>query len=69
MKGSTYLLGLVLLTGLSACARDGNQSRLWYDMLHEQQRQQCIEQGSRNCEPAQSYDRYRDQRNEAIKSE
>lgn len=64
-KGSKLLLGIICVAGLNACAKDGNHSRLWYDMLHERQRQECINAGGRDCERPQSYDRYKAQRDEA----
>ena len=65
LKGSKLLFIMACVAGLSACAKDGNQSRLWYDMLHERQRQECIAAGGRDCERPQSYEQYKAQRNEA----
>lgn len=36
-------------------------------MLHERERQECLQQGRSDCPDAESYDKYKKQREEIIK--
>ena len=37
-----------------------------YDMLHERERQECLKQGRSDCPGAESYDQYKQKRDETI---
>ena len=51
-----------LLVIITACSQ-----RAVYDMVHERERQLCKEQGRTDCQRAESYDKYKQQRDEIIK--
>ena len=55
------LLVSIVLVMLTACSQ-----RAVYNMLHERERQLCIEQGRTDCHRAESYDKYKKQREEVI---
>ena len=40
-----------------------------YDMLHEKERQECLKQGRTDCPHAESYDKYKQKRDEIMKSD
>lgn len=55
-----FLLSLVVVL-LTACSK-----QLVYDAIHERERQECLKQGSSDCPRAESYDKYKSQREEVI---
>lgn len=56
----TFLFSIVLVM-LTACSQQAA-----YDMLHERERQECLKQGHSDCPPAESYDKYKQKRDELI---
>ena len=55
------LLSVVFIL-LTACSQQAV-----YDMIHERERQLCLEQGRSDCSRAESYNEYEQKRNEVIK--
>lgn len=55
------LLLSIVLVMLTACSRQAA-----YEMLHERERQECLKQGRSDCPPAESYDKYKQKRDELI---
>ena len=49
---------------LSACSDRAKHAA--YDMLHEKQRQDCLKQGHTDCPGAESYDKYKQKRDEVM---
>jgi hypothetical protein len=58
MKISLVSLVLIMLT---ACSQHAV-----YDMLHERERQECLKQGRSDCPSAESYDKYKQKRDEVM---
>ena len=58
------LLVSILLVMLTACSQ-----QVVYDTLHERERQECLKRDRGDCPRAESYDKYKKQREEAIGSE
>ena len=56
----TILFSLVVIM-LSACS---NQAV--YDMLHEREQQECLKQGHSDCQRTESYNKYKQKRDEEI---
>ena len=61
MKIILFCLALVLLT---ACSKEAV-----YDMMHEKERQECLKQGRSDCPRIESYDKYKQQRDEILQRE
>ena len=55
-----FLLSIILVM-LSACSQQAV-----YNMLHERERQECLQQGRSDCPSAESYDKYKQKRDEVI---
>ena len=55
------LLLSIVLVMLTACSQQAA-----YEMLHERERQECLKQGRSDCPPAESYDKYKQKRDELI---
>jgi len=53
------LLPIITLLTITACSQQAV-----YNMLHERERQLCIEQGRTDCQRAESYEKYKQQRDE-----
>lgn len=60
----TLLISFTLLMLTTSCS--DRSTHAFYDMLHEKERQECLKQGRKDCPRAQSYDKYKAQREEAI---
>ena len=58
-----FLLSVVVVL-LTACSK-----QLVYDTIHERERQECLKQGRSDCPRAESYDKYKNQREEVIKNQ
>ena len=58
MKIFLFIFVLVTLAGCS--------KQLVYDAIHERERQECLKQGRSDCPRADSYDKYKSQREEVI---
>ena len=58
------LLVSILLVMLTACSQQAV-----YDMLHERERQECLKRDRGDCPRAESYDKYKKQRDEIIQHE
>jgi hypothetical protein len=59
-----FFLSALLLIMLTACSERGNQAV--YDMLHERERQECLKLGRSDCYKGESYNKYKQQRDEVI---
>jgi hypothetical protein len=57
-------LSIVLVILTASCSSQGKQAV--YDMIHERERQLCIEQGRSDCQRAESYEKYKKERDEII---
>ena len=55
-------LGVMLL--IPACSDRGTQAV--YDLIHERERQQCLQQGRSDCPRAENYNKYKQQRDEIL---
>ena len=58
MKFLILSLAIIMLT---ACS-----NRAVYDMLHEKARQDCLKQGRSDCHRDESYDKYKQKRDEVM---
>ena len=61
-----FLSGFVLVMLTVSCSKRANQ--VVYDMIHERERQECLKQGRDDCIRVESYDKYKKQREEEMKS-
>lgn len=52
-------LSVITLLTVTACSQQAV-----YNILHERERQICLEQGGKDCSRAESYDKYKQQRDE-----
>ena len=57
-------LHITLIILLSACSDRARHAA--YDMLHEKQRQDCLQQGRTDCPSDESYDKYKQKRDEVM---
>ena len=55
-----FLLSVVVVL-LTACSK-----QLVYDTIHERERQECLKQGRSDCPRAESYNKYKQKRDEEI---
>jgi len=55
-----FLLSLVFMM-LAAC-----NTKTVYSMIHERERQECLKQGRSDCQRVESYDKYKEKREEII---
>lgn len=55
------LLSIIIFLILTACS---NQAV--YKMIHEKERQECLKQGRTDCPQAESYDKYKQKREEVM---
>jgi len=58
-----FLVSFVLVM-LTACT-----SQAVYDMMHERERQECLKQGRSDCQRGESYDKYKQKRDEVMQYE
>ncbi len=57
------LLLIITFLILTACSQQAV-----YTMIHERERQECLKQGRSDCPRAESYNKYKNQREEVIES-
>ena len=57
------LLSLIMLT--VSCSQRTKETV--YNMIHERERQECLQQGRRDCPRTESFEKYNKQRDEVIK--
>ena len=60
-----FLFSVVLSIVTTACSNRAQHAT--YDMLHERERQECLKQGRSDCPTAESYDKYKQKRDELIR--
>lgn len=60
----SFLSALLLLMLTASCSDRGN--RVVYDMIHERERQECLKSGRSDCYKGESYNKYKQQRDEVI---
>ena len=63
MKFFLFIVVVVILT--TSCSN--RTKHAVYDMLHERERQECLKQGRSDCQRIESYDEYKQKRDELIK--
>ena len=59
-----FLLGLIILT--ASCSQPAKEAV--YNMMHERERQECLKQGRSDCPRGESYDKYKQKREDVINS-
>ena len=59
-----FLLSIALVMLTASCSNRGKKAV--YDMMHERERQLCLEQGRSDCQRAERYEKYKRQRDEVI---
>ena len=59
-----FLLSALIILTVSCSNRTKHAV---YDMLHEKERQECLKQGNKDCPRGESYQKYKNQRDEALK--
>ena len=60
-----FLLSIALVVLTASCSSRAKHAV--YDMMHEKERQDCLQQGRTDCPRAESYNKYKQQRDEEIK--
>lgn len=59
-----FLLTTILIIVTASCSN--RTQHAVYDMIHERERQACLKQGRMDCPRGESYDKYKNQRDEVI---
>ncbi|MCW8901719.1 MAG: hypothetical protein OQK75_07020 [Gammaproteobacteria bacterium] len=59
-----FLTSFVFMMLTASC---GNKSQeAFYNMIHERERQECLKQGRTECPRGESYDKYKQKREDVI---
>jgi len=61
----TFLFVIILTALTVSCSN--RAKHVIYDSMHEYERQQCLKQGRDDCQRKESYDKYKQKREEEIK--
>ncbi|MDH5395443.1 MAG: hypothetical protein OEW97_04165 [Gammaproteobacteria bacterium] len=60
-----FLVSFILVMATASCSHRAKHAV--YDMLHEKERQDCLQQGLSDCPHAERYDKYKQKRDELIR--
>ena len=62
-----FLVSFVLIMSTASCSNQANEAV--YNMMHERERQECLEQATSDCPRTDSYQKYKKERDEVIQYE
>lgn len=62
-----FLISFVLIMLTASCSNQANEAV--YNMMHERERQQCLQQGKSDCPRTDSYKKYKKDRDEVMQYE
>ena len=62
-----FLLSFILVMVTVSCSQRTKEAV--YNMMHERERQECLKQGRSDCHRAESYYKYKQQRDEVLQHE
>lgn len=62
-----FLISFLLIISTVSCSNQAKEAV--YNMVHERERQQCLQQGNIDCPRTDSYKKYKKDRNEVMQYE